>query len=59
VSEPTEDPEKVNEHPHRVAGEAAGPRARWTEGPIELEAQPFRWHSHGRDGGGVYLLGRS
>jgi hypothetical protein len=59
VSEPTEDPETVNEHPHRVAGGAAGPRASWTDGGLELEAQPFRWHSHGEDGGGVYLLGRS
>jgi hypothetical protein len=59
VSEPAEEPEAVAEHPHRVSGEAAGPRVRWTEGGLELEAQPFRWHSHGRDGGGVYLLGRS
>jgi hypothetical protein len=59
VSEPAEEPGTVKEHPHRVAGEAAGPRASWTDGGLELEAQPFRWHSHGRDGGGVYLLGRS
>lgn len=59
VSEPAEEPGTVNEHPHRVAGEAAGPPARWSEAGLELEVQPFRWHSHGRDGGGVYLLGRS
>jgi hypothetical protein len=59
VSEPTEEPGKAGEHPHRVAGEAAGPRVPWTEGDLNLGAQPFRWHSHGRDGAGVYLLGRS
>jgi hypothetical protein len=58
VSEPAEEPGTVNEHPHRVAGEAAGQPARWSEAGLELEVQPFRWHSHGRDGGGVYLLGR-
>ena len=54
-----QEPGKAGEHPHRVAGEAAGPRVPWTEGDLNLGAQPFRWHSHGRDGAGVYLLGRS
>ena len=59
VSEPAEEPETVKEHPHRLAGEATGPQVRWTDGGLGLGAQPFRWHSHGRDGAGVYLLGRA
>lgn len=59
VQEPSEDPEEASERPHRFAGEASGPRAAWSEGWLELGAQPFRWHGHGVDGAGVYLLGRS
>jgi hypothetical protein len=59
VSEPAEEPGDVKEHPHRVAGEATGPRVPWTDRGLDLGAQPFRWHSHGRDGAGVYLLGRA
>jgi hypothetical protein len=51
--------QEEQEHPHRAAGEALGPRAGWTEGQLKLSAQPFRWHSHGQDGAGVYLLGET
>ena len=40
----------------RAAGEAAGARGAVTAGDLELRAEPFRWHSGGRDGAGVYLL---
>lgn len=65
VSEPAEDPEVggerpevAGERPHRLAGEVAGPAVAFADQGIEFSAQPFRWHSHGRDGAGVYLLGR-
>jgi hypothetical protein len=58
VSEPAEDPEVAGERPHRLAGEVAGPPVAFADQGIEFSAQPFRWHSHGRDGAGVYLLGR-
>lgn len=58
VSVSTDDAEAPTERPHRVAGEAVGPRAAWSERGLELGAQPIRWHSHGRDGTGVYVLGR-
>jgi hypothetical protein len=45
------------QYPLRAAGEAAGTGARWTAGGVELHAQPFRWHSAGRDGTGIYLMG--
>lgn len=59
VTEPSEDPGSAGERPHRVAGEAAGAPAGWTEGNLAIGAQPFRWHCRDRDGDGVYLLGRS
>jgi hypothetical protein len=54
-----EEPGTAEERAHRVAGEAAGAGATWTEGTLELGVEPFRWHSHDRDGTGVFLLGRS
>jgi hypothetical protein len=59
VSEPSDEPESSSERPHRAAGEAAGPGVSWHADGLELGAQPFRWHSHGRDGTGVYVLGRA
>ena len=53
-----ERPEVAGERPHRLAGEVAGPPVAFADQGIEFSAQPFRWHSHGRDGAGVYLLGR-
>ncbi len=59
VSETVEPDQEPREHPHRAAGEAIGARATWTEGALGLSAQPFRWHAHGQDGAGVYVLGQS
>lgn len=57
VSEPGEDPEAPTERPLRLAGEAVGAPTTFAYHGLELRAQPFRWHGHGRDGAGVYLLG--
>lgn len=59
VSEPGADSESSSERPHRAAGEAVGTRTSWRADGLELGAQPFRWHSQGRDGDGVYVLGRA
>jgi hypothetical protein len=58
VSEPGEDPEAPTERPLRLAGEAAGAPAAFGDQGLDLRAQPFRWHGYGRNGTGVYLLGR-
>jgi hypothetical protein len=58
VIEPAEDPEASGERPHRLAGEVAGAPVAFADQGIEFSAQPFRWHSHGLDGAGVYLLGK-
>ncbi|HUO70684.1 MAG TPA: hypothetical protein VMU39_07905 [Solirubrobacteraceae bacterium] len=44
--------------PRRAAGEALGPHATATADGISITAYPFRWHSRGADGAGVYLLAR-
>lgn len=44
--------------PRRASGEATGPRASAAGDGLELRAEPFRWHSRGRDGAGIYLLAR-
>lgn len=46
------------QYPRRVAGEAAGARTETTAGGLDLRAEPFRWHSRGREGAGMYLLAR-
>lgn len=46
------------QYPRRAAGEAAGARAQTAAGELDLRAEPFRWHSRGRDGAGMYLLAR-
>ncbi len=48
--------EGENEFPRRAAGEAAAPGAAVTAEGLEVRATPLRCHSHGREGGGVYLL---
>lgn len=48
--------EGENEFPRRAAGEAAAPGATVTADGMEMRAIPLRCHSHGRDGGGVYVL---
>jgi hypothetical protein len=44
--------------PRRASGEAAGGRAQAQTTALELRAEPFRWHSRGRDGAGMYILAR-
>jgi hypothetical protein len=53
------DGEEQTEHqyPRRLAGEALGARIDWVVDGLSLHAALFRWHSHHRDGPGVYLLG--
>jgi len=46
------------QYPRRAAGEAAGVRVQTPAGELELRAEPFRWHSRGREGAGMYLLAR-
>jgi hypothetical protein len=45
-------------YPRRASGEATGPRTEATAGRLDLRAEPFRWHSRGRDGAGLYILAR-
>jgi hypothetical protein len=45
-------------YPLRASGEAVGAEATWSQTGTELEARLFEWHSRGREGAGVYLLGR-
>ena len=42
--------------PRRATGEAVGSGARSSCGGFDVLAQPFRFHSRGRPGAGVYLL---
>jgi hypothetical protein len=63
VEEPTsreseEDGAQTAEFPRRAAGEALGAGIEWQAGGFELRAVPLVWHSRGRDGAGIYLLGR-
>jgi hypothetical protein len=51
-----EEPEQ--QYPRRASGEATGARVEALAGALELRVEPFRWHSRGRDGAGVYLLAR-
>jgi hypothetical protein len=44
------------QYPRRASGEAAGVRAQTQTAALELRAEPFRWHSRGRDGAGMYIL---
>jgi hypothetical protein len=46
------------QYPRRASGEATGARAESADGELELRAEPFRWHSRGRDGAGMYILAR-
>ena len=46
-----------HQYPRRLAGEARGGYVDWAVGDFELHAAPFGWHSRGREGAGVYLLG--
>lgn len=46
------------QYPRRAAAEASGPGARLDVDGVALQARPFRCHSRGLDGPGVYLLAR-
>jgi hypothetical protein len=46
------------QYPRRASGEAVGARAHAQTAALELRAEPFRWHSRGRDGAGMYVLAR-
>jgi hypothetical protein len=50
--------EEERQYPRRASGEATGARVEALAGAIEVRAEPFRWHSRGRDGAGAYLLAR-
>jgi hypothetical protein len=50
--------ETEHHYPRRASGEAIGARVEALEGALELRAEPFRWHSRGRDGAGMYVLAR-
>lgn len=56
-AEGSEDDEE-RRFPRRAAGEAIGDPLQWHVGEFQLQALPLRWHSHGSDGIGIYLLGR-
>jgi hypothetical protein len=51
--------EEGEEYPRRAAGEALAAAAAWSIGQFDLKALPFRWHSRGHDGAGIYVLGTS
>lgn len=46
------------QYPYRAAGEATGASLVWNQGDLVLHASLLRWHSHGQEGPGVYVLGR-
>jgi hypothetical protein len=46
------------QYPRRAMGEVAGPGLDWSQDNLELHASLLRWHSHGHEGPGVYVLGR-
>lgn len=54
--EDSEEESEPPQYPVRASGEATGAFADWTAGPLQAHAELFRWHSHGLDGAGVYLL---
>lgn len=51
-------PEPEQSYPRRASGEAVGARAQALAGEHEVRAEPFRWHTRGREGAGMYLLAR-
>jgi hypothetical protein len=55
--ENAQDAEGVAAYPRRAAGEAERGAIDWTVDGFALRAELLRWHSHGRDGPGIYLLG--
>jgi hypothetical protein len=47
-----------SQYPRRAAGEVVAPGLDWEQGDFALHASLLRWHSHGHEGPGVYVLGR-
>ncbi len=47
------------QYPRRAIGEALAPPAQSSSGELVLKARPFHWYSAGREGAGIYLLGRT
>lgn len=45
--------------PRRAAGEAIGPGASYEGAGLSVRGAPFRFHSRGRPGAGVYVLART
>ena len=54
-----EDAENAHHYPRRAAGEEVGDGLGWDQDGFALSASLLRWHSHGGEGPGVYVLGRS
>ena len=52
------DDDSERQYPRRASGDAIGGRAEAEGGGLTVRAQPFRWHSRGRVGTGMYLLAR-
>lgn len=50
--------ERPEQYPRRAAGVAVSAGLDWETTSFALHAAPLHWHSRGRDGAGVYLLGR-
>lgn len=50
------DSEEQQQALRRAAGEALDGRAQGVAGEVELRAQPFRWHSRGKQSAGMYIL---
>jgi hypothetical protein len=50
--------EDAHQFPRRASGEATGERTEVSADGLEIRAEPFRWHSRGRDGAGMYILAR-
>jgi hypothetical protein len=48
--------EEQEQYPRRASGEAIGVRAQTVAGGLDVRAEPFRWHSRGREGAGIYML---
>jgi hypothetical protein len=46
------------QYPRRAAGEVVAAGLDWSQGEFALRASLLRWHSHGHEGPGVYVLGQ-
>jgi hypothetical protein len=56
--ESPEDAEAAAGYPRRAAGESARAAIDWSVAGLDLHGQLLRWHSHGTEGPGIYLLGQ-